>query len=290
MMIRQLKPLQDQPMPLSRLIPHRKFLLWRFQLQTGTELSLPSLRAGITLGIRKKYLAGDLDRSLRRLLYTLYVDDIAETLACRDPEDKILAIQSLVQPEDQTWLAPLCKNTINWQDLYTRVARHLISDGYVDLLSLCRHGNLELPSWVPDWRGRIRRPWSGMKYNNLQDGGTQLFHAADETRVMITGDDSEPRDLILSGHCIDRICRTSSPWKTGSDDDLDCEAPRILQDEIEGFLAESILYSPETKDAARWKIPIGDKESNYFSSFKRATEISQSAYFEMEESISRGES
>lgn len=283
---RQLQPMLSSPtwLPTFLVLPFRAFLLLGYWFRTGTSPEMPNVRASTTLGIRKKYLRGQLDRSLKNLLTTLYVADVAHPLACRDPEDKIGAILALVRSEDNCWLAPLIRKTQPWRDLYTAMARRLIHDGFVDFISLSKHDDLELPSWVPDWRHPIRQPWSGLQMSD-QGSEEQLFCAAGGTRAMVSDDDPTSRTLSLSGYHVDVIEKIGSKWVSAVDQDFDWKAAQILHQQIEEFLLQSTMYDEAAKSDGMWKIPIGDKELGDLGFAQRATELSRSASLKMKEAF-----
>ncbi|KAM5349156.1 hypothetical protein ACJ41O_008979 [Fusarium nematophilum] len=264
---------------LSSLKLVRLWALAKFRWQVGSLPVWTDVRAATTLGIRRKYWRGDLDRSLKNLLVILYVGDMAVPLGCQMPEDKIRSISSLACEEDRKWLVPTMTQAENWQDLYTMVARRLIAEGHVDILSLCR-GSSELPSWVPDWRERVRVTWSGFK--NTGSNRVQLFRAGGDTVVDTEG---SGQCLKLTSYHVDRIKTIGSLWKADLDDDFDWSAAETVLDEIDNLMKQSTRYVVKAKEEGKWRIPIGDKELGELATHVRATELSHSGWLAMRQAM-----
>lgn len=282
-------------------------LFLRFRRQFGVEPGWTRLRASSTLQLRQTFwqrrllntdehgggFVDFLDRSMVTLLPLLYVGEQEELLRCRDPEDKIRALHGLVSLQERAWLTPLlvCQPALTWVELYTSVAGRLIVDGHVDLLSLCRRSEESkqetggsLPSWVPDWRHRIRIPWSGIEERHrASDEKRRLFNVSQGTtcRARLT-DDTAPT-LIISGHYIDKISEVRSEWAAELNQDFDFMAAAVRLGEIQGLLGRwtGHVYGEEEREEAKWRIPTGDKQLNAAMQAVRAGEQSHAAYLAM---------
>ncbi|KAK0707243.1 heterokaryon incompatibility protein-domain-containing protein [Apiosordaria backusii] len=130
-----------------------------------------SARAAQTLGLRKKYLQGDLGLRLKDLLLQLYVGDSGGLLGCRDPEDKVRALRGMAS--DGELLDKFMTPGATWEDIYISLASRFYQEGDLSFLSICRQRSPRLPSWVPDWSQQQRPPWLGYS----TDSGTQLYNA-----------------------------------------------------------------------------------------------------------------
>jgi hypothetical protein len=316
MIMRQANLMRQMPAWLSQWTVVRMWLFYRFYAQVNIPPWWDGARAGATLGIRRKFWRnrpenngrngdGDSARSsarlsLKQVLQLLYVGDMAKMLGCRDPEDKIRAVHGLIMPADREWLTPLLLRhaTSSWIDLYTAVAGRMITDGHVDLLSLCRGKDKEgLPSWVPDWRFQIRAPWRGLKGGRGVPGfdettSDQLFNAAGDSLARANVETLSSGQSILSivGYTVDTIREVGSEWTADLEKDFDWDAARIMLNEIESFLDQSsrignTVYDAQTREQGKWKIPIGDKELSTAGQAVRAGTLSQMGYTAMKQAM-----
>ncbi len=259
----------------------RSLRLKRFVWRMGMVPRPFSARAAQTLGIRKKYLQGDLQRSLKGLLISLYVADSEDPLLCRDPEDKIRALRGLAS--DGEILDGLLVPGISWNLLCTRLARHFYARGDLDFLSLCRHRSTALPSWATNWTQQQRPPWLGY----TSDGGaTQLFHAGKGTtaRVYTEEGDEEMSVLCLEGFIVDTLQEVGSEWTADLSEDFSWASASLRILELDRFLSISQLYSPAEKRAARWRILVADRIVNDLQQPVRAgtTQAAEASFAKME--------
>ncbi|KAK4161240.1 heterokaryon incompatibility protein-domain-containing protein [Cladorrhinum sp. PSN259] len=243
-----------------------KRYLWRI----GSSQQGFSARAPQTMWVRKKYLQGDLSRSLRGLLMNLYTGDFAEPLGCSNPEDKIRALTSLA--DDGMDLDGILAPGSSWQDIYIAVARQFYRQGQLDFLSLCRQRQSELPSWVTDWRQHHRPPWLGYRTGDA----AQLFDAGKGTLPQVHEAKSNNRILCLQGWLIDTIEEVGSEWTAALNEEFDWHSAVVRLHEIYWFVDKSRKYpSQKEQDDARYRIIVADKESNAASQQSRATEESR---------------
>ena len=240
-----------------------------------------SARAAQTLGIRKKYLQGDLQRSLKGLLISLYVADSEDPLLCRDPEDKIRALRGLAS--DGEMLDGLLAPGIPWNQLCTRLARHFYSRGDLDFLSLCRHRSTAMPSWATNWTQQQRPPWLGY----TSDGGAKkLFNAGKGTTARVYNEEGEDdmSVLCLEGFAFDTVQEVGSEWTSDLWEDFSWESASVRIVEIDRFLTISQLYTPDEKIAARWRILVADRVVNDLQQPVRAgtTKAAEVSFAKME--------
>ncbi|KAK4461220.1 heterokaryon incompatibility protein-domain-containing protein [Cladorrhinum samala] len=239
----------------------------RYLRRTGNADALYTSRAAQTIGIRKKYLQGDLNRCLKALLMNLYTGDSAEPLGCREPEDKIRALRSLA--EHGVFLDDIMVPGASWQEIYVALARHFYRKGDLDFLSLCRQRSSQsLPSWATDWSLHHRPPWLGYKTGDA----AQLFDAGKGTAPRVREERSSDRVLCLEGWLIDTIEEVGEEWTAGLDEDFSWRSAGARIHDIYRFVSQSSRYPPEQHDEARWRIIVADKESNSMAQQVRATE------------------
>ncbi|KAJ3521164.1 hypothetical protein NM208_g13417 [Fusarium decemcellulare] len=187
----------------------------------------------------------------------------------------------LARQADRDWLEPAIRAAPSWQQPYTTVARRLITEGHIDLLSLCKGSCPELPSWAPNWSQRVRSTWSGLESQGSSQRGTQLFHAGGDTVFDVDSGPDHDVYLTVAGYSVDTIREIGSIWAADLDDAFDWVAAKTILNEIEVFLARSAYYSEERKEEGKWRIPIGDKELGGLGSHRRATEASRSGWSTM---------
>ena len=254
------------------------------RIQTGIWPSkFPTNKAVKILGVRHKYLQGELQLSLKDLLTMIYVGDTKSPLDCRDPRDKFFAVLSM--SEDANSLDGLVESRPrSWHYLYEEIARFMIKQGHVDLLSLTRDGDMALPSWVPDWSRQRRQPWGGL-INGKGHEKTQLFNAGRGTNPVIYDDPKSSGLLSLDGYRVDTINEAGIEWVANDSDEFDWLSAHILLRDLDLFLSRSTRYDGADKDDARWRIPIGDKEQNRFAQVIKATDVSRKAAETMKTTI-----
>jgi hypothetical protein len=263
---------------MLRSIQSAGFLASRLY-QLGNLPRPPSARAGTTLGFRKKYLerVERLDYiTWKELLTSSYTLDSAEDLQCKDLRDRVYALVAMTN-DNNAFLGPpqnFYKRTL--QELYISVAEHLLSDGHMDILGLCRSPDRDphLPSWVPDWSHPIRPPWSLYKEDKLFPAQPL---SREDTLIHFSG---PPNTLTLHVWLVDSILEVGAdcPFPLSS---FSWSNAKTLIADMKRFLAQSQRY---TSDVA-WRIPIGNKEQNTLMQTVPATNISIGAYEEMEKEL-----
>lgn len=216
-------------------------------------------------------------------------------------KDRIFALLGISSDVEQLGIRPAEDYSLPVHDLYTKVARALIHQGNIDILTLCRpktpylrsrvhKSNVEfltfsrsrdprLPSWVPDWSVPIRDSWS-------DDGAASLFRASGQPPPShlqtFRPPDAIPSRLRLRGIRIATIQGRGSPWTGGLHDPFDRKAAETLFHEVDVYLRSSNVvarYSDTQRAEARWRLPIADKEAHPSSGiWRRATNQSRREY------------
>ncbi|KAG7128656.1 Heterokaryon incompatibility protein 6 like [Verticillium longisporum] len=141
---------------------------------------------------------------------------------------------------------------------FTAAARAIIESGEVELLSYSQFPKeraLErLPSWVPDWRPMLQKP-----FNHIHDRvDDHQFTSGGETTVTLVPTESISI-LGIRGYIVDTIEQVTSKWNGGD-----------FQDRLSNFRDAQQLYElamtkedpiyddPQRRAEALWRVPIGD--------------------------------
>ncbi|KAK5114380.1 hypothetical protein LTR85_010202 [Meristemomyces frigidus] len=143
--------------------PSKVYQINKFYRRVGILLPrIPNSRAAMTLGFRKRFWEASGEHiDLMELLTSSYALDSATSLKCHDPRDKIYALKGLTK--DAAFLGGDGLYSRPFQKLFIDVARHLVSSGNLDVLSLCRGRPQEpvvLDSFWPPWSLASKLPSS----------------------------------------------------------------------------------------------------------------------------------
>ena len=230
----------------------------------------PSITSFNTLDLRLHRERAGLHTDLGSLLFQLFcsVTPADRVLGCREKVDRIRALVSI--STDRAEVIPLVRANADWRDLYRAVARLLVRQGYLDILSLCRDRDAALPSWTTDWSRQQHRSWDLLG---------PPFDAAAGTWVRVHPGTPE-HILALDGHYLDFIEKSTdlgSEWALGPDDPVSQVDVGTRLREVEDYLSHS-RYSEEERGAAAWRIPVGDREKRLVGQFVRACEASRTAW------------
>jgi hypothetical protein len=185
---------------------------------------------------------------------------------CTDPRDKIYGLLGFAS--DTVHLGVEADYEKNVVQAYTHVARKLIINGYMDMLSWCQkpddpnHKPKEevngLPSWVPDFSSPIRDPCGqSQKY--------KLFSASGSRGVFcLPTNPTHPNRLSLAGRRIDTIKKTGTHWAPGLSGIFNNVLAKKFFSDVEKSCNESQESSSsssldaERAEEAKWRIPCFD--------------------------------
>ncbi|KAH8731993.1 hypothetical protein GQ44DRAFT_800820 [Phaeosphaeriaceae sp. PMI808] len=174
------------------------------------------------IGIRRKYLVEG-GHDLHTLLHRVIVKDSSdERIDATDPRDRIYALLGIANDE---------------------AAKEIVAD-------------YTLSYWSID----LRKPWS------TWHAKSRLFNASGEPDeamkdCMIFG--SEERldpDLTLKGAFVDTIKTVGHSFLLGINEKISMSKLRQFFNDISEYLSQSDIYTPEQKQKAEWRIPVGDTE------------------------------
>lgn len=195
-------------------------------------------------------------------------------LKASDPRDRIYALLGIAADADELGIYP--DYSQDPELLYEKLARALIGQGHVDILTYCRSQKLKLPSWVPDWTALTNNTWS-------DDGTWSLFSASPTAPPRLKpdcGSSSETSGVLqMRGIRIDAILECGSVWAAPLKAPFNLAAARTLFAEVKTFLGVAAKYAPAERTEAAWRIPVGDKETHPKSGqWQRATPKSGEEY------------
>jgi hypothetical protein len=185
-----------------------------------------------------------------------------------DPRDSIYGIRGLASDVD------ILKIDVNYDkkthEVYTETARALLQHNYTDVLSWCQTPKAEpgLPSWVPDFSGRLRDPYGS--YKCRPPPWTPLFNASRSHEVKISVSPAERTDNItLSGLYLDAIKELGEPLKKATGDNFWEPTTKFLCKILDFVNEAQKIESPISRDptfweTALWRIPCADQELNAY--------------------------
>jgi len=166
---------------------------------------------------------------------------------CSDPRDRIFSLLGLAN--DASSFDGFLDYSSSCEDVYTKATKHMIDQGYVDILSYCHFPRDEcMPSWVPDWR---RMTFAPLAYDPWRD--KCAFKASGNTSQDRKITSADPKELRLSGIMVDTIKNYGSAWISDWLGKLDVQATLKYFNEIENFCAQSqrIDQKQEALEAAQ---------------------------------------
>jgi hypothetical protein len=233
--------------------------------------------------------------TLYQLLASAFVNNSTQS---GDPRDRVISLLGLASDDAELQIRP--NYTTSCAILYTQAARAIIGSGHVDLLSFSQFPKGEerenLPSWVPDWTGRIYLP-------PLQLPWDSLFDASKSNSIAGILDDSDRswKFLRLRGCMVDVVdfvehslecyvlntAETSLPWATTDRDEFMSilKNPLGVSSYIDGIIklwkraiasVEASGLTVHRNSLTAWDleyalIPIADQELFGIGSTRRAT-------------------
>lgn len=179
-----------------------------------------------------------------------------------DPRDKVFALFGIAGDTEVQGIFPnYCKPC---EDVYTDLARTLIQNGYIELLSLCEFPKKVdgLPSWVPDWSREVYR--SPLQQRSL-DRSSQIPLTTLEPRFSASGNNNKVHSrvgemigrnmpLLLSAIYLGDVQRVGRSWE---DDDVG----RWLSDLHALSQSISDAFDPVARRSmAVWRTAVADQD------------------------------
>ncbi|KAF2007282.1 HET-domain-containing protein [Amniculicola lignicola CBS 123094] len=220
------------------------------------------------------------------LLQKLFVNNkLNATQAC----DTVYGMLAIATDAEELGLRPdyTLKDRVDL--IYVRLAKAIIKTGHTDILALAQSpkGMNGIPSWVPDWTSKLKRPFAWQTPEEVR-----WFNASKELSVELVHTEDE-FVLGLKGFKVDEIEEVAGMWDgndslngTGENDTtpfghqgyITYLAQIRLLLRLSAIKNKDIYPSPERRVEALWRIPVGDLEQNNAYETSRATPKSAEAY------------
>ena len=210
--------------------------------------------------------------------------DPAIPLQTSEPRDRIFALLGVAKDAIELGLRPDYEKPI--EDVYTQAAGAWLTHGCIEILTFCQFPKLgvDLPSWVPDWRGPVRRPCG--EYKEISK-----FAAAGDSVQLGQLDGLDHTIIRIQGIRVDTIQSIGHLWNPEVKIDssgnyiFDYDAAATLFSEVRAFVQEShnLGFWPRCTDFQReeaiWRIPIADQEQDTsIGRNRRATALSRQGF------------
>jgi hypothetical protein len=203
-------------------------------------------------------------------------------MRAKENRDRIYALLGLAADTETLGIRADYSTAVQVDIVYTRVAKNLICAGYTDLLvlpkSLQDNGDLDkinrlIPSWVPDWTMRLRRPFA---FNDRGRDAIQLFFPSGKDAQLEINDRGDEKVLGLNGFYVDEIIELREVWdpenKSNRDKkdtlshaaQINHEAYISLLEDVKALCASVFVKNQDLYESAKrqaeavWRIPIGD--------------------------------
>jgi hypothetical protein len=201
----------------------------------------------------------------------------ANSMKATDPRDRIYGILGLAPDKNVLDIKVDYKKEVH--EVYTEVARTMLTHNYTDILSWAHSSKspLGIPSWVPDFNAPLREPYGS--YKTRGPPWKPLFCATLGSEVKITTPSPlcKPNNIVMSGFTVDTIKRLGTEEWTQPAADWYWPGVQTFLTEIKQFLEEAeklpmpLMKDQKFWDEAFWRIPCADQE--YHGYARRRAEV-----------------
>lgn len=157
-----------------------------------------------------------------------------------DARDRVFAVMQFA--DDVEEFSSLPSYTASCETVYEDVARHMITQGHIDLLSYCQFPQeTKLATWAPDWRIGIKRPCVGAPW--FSKFNSSNYSAADQVIEI-----SDTETLLLRGVFVDLISETRRVWDPNWISELDYTAALAYINDVDELCTKSPYFSDKIKN------------------------------------------
>ncbi|GKT42868.1 heterokaryon incompatibility protein 6, OR allele [Colletotrichum spaethianum] len=159
-----------------------------------------------------------------------------------DHRDRIFAVMQFA--DDVLEFEGLPNYTLSCEKVYRDVARRILMQGNIDLLSYCQFPRDKslTTTWAPDWKMRIKRPNTGNPWHSKFDASKSSIH-----EQVVVAPDSET--IQLRGVLVDVITEIGNVWNPSWIEELDCKAAPEYISEVRKLCEKSPMFAQKIKDA-----------------------------------------
>ncbi|WYZ44553.1 hypothetical protein EsH8_VII_000989 [Colletotrichum jinshuiense] len=173
------------------------------------------------------------------LVTTLVLEVDYNHTQATDPRDRIFAVMHFA--DDVHEFEGLPDYSLSCEQVYRDVARRILMQGNVDLLSYCQFPRkTPLATWTPDWRMGIKRPNNGNPWSSK-------FNASNDSLEMQAVAAPDEETISLRGVLVDIITEAGNVWDPDWITELDCKAALEYIDEIGDLCAQSPMLAGKIK-------------------------------------------
>ncbi|KZL73626.1 heterokaryon incompatibility protein [Colletotrichum tofieldiae] len=235
----------------------------RYQIRHGVSPAYPATQA---LGDVESVMTKDSESLFAVLITTLVLEIDYNHTQSTDPRDRIFAVMHFA--DDVHEFEGLPDYSLGCEQVYQNVARRILMQGNIDLLSYCQFPrDTPLATWAPDWRVGVKRPNIGNPWHSKFDASKSSL----QTQVVLAPDE---KTIQLRGVLVDTVTETGNIWDPNWTEELDCKAALEYIDEVGNLCEKSPMLAErikaqDFKDAMR--ICIADR--HHYKEPERQTEL-----------------
>ncbi|KAF6820886.1 heterokaryon incompatibility protein [Colletotrichum plurivorum] len=157
-----------------------------------------------------------------------------------DPRDRVFAVMHFA--DDVGEFEGLPNYSLSCEDVYHNVARRILMQGNIDLLSYCQFPrDAALASWAPDWRMGVKKPCVGDPWHSKFSASGDSIKKQDVAAP-------DAKTIKLRGVVVDVVKETGNVWDPDWVSELDCKAAMAYIDEIETLCTTSQRFADKIKE------------------------------------------
>ncbi|KAJ0164211.1 Heterokaryon incompatibility protein 6, OR allele [Colletotrichum tanaceti] len=213
---------------------------------TTTTQATPQVLEGV-----ERAMAGDSESLFAVLVTTLVLEVDYNHTQATDPRDRVFAVMHFADDVDE--FEGLPDYSLGRDEVYRAVARRILIQGNIDLLSYCQFvipreasPPATLATWAPDWQAGIKRPNVGNPWLSKFDASASSLALA--RRQLVRAPDEET--VQLRGVLVDAVAEIGggSAWDPNWVEELDRGAALAFVDEVGRLCAKSPRFGDRVRE------------------------------------------